>query len=132
MRSVLADTGPLYALVDSDDQYHVRARGEVERLARERITVTVACPILLEAYSLILHRLGIKSAHAWVEEITAGVGLLNPHREDYARAAQSIRRYTDQPITLVDGVVAVLSDQLDLPVWTYDHHFDVMGAQVWR
>jgi hypothetical protein len=29
-------------------------------------------------------------------------------------------------------VVAVLADQLQLSVWTFDHHFDVMGTAVWR
>jgi hypothetical protein len=32
----------------------------------------------------------------------------------------------------VDAVVATLAEQLDLPVWTFDHHFDVMACPVWR
>jgi predicted nucleic acid-binding protein len=33
---------------------------------------------------------------------------------------------------LVDAVIAEVADRLDAPVWTFDHHFDVMGANVWR
>jgi predicted nucleic acid-binding protein len=47
-------------------------------------------------------------------------------------AVQYIQRYSDQPITLADGVLAVLSQRLSLPVWTFDHHFDVMRANRWR
>jgi predicted nucleic acid-binding protein len=57
---------------------------------------------------------------------------LNPHRDDYLAAARRLRSFADQPITLSDAVVAVLANQLFLSVWTFDHHFDVMGAAVWR
>lgn len=46
--TVLADTGPLYAAVDPDDQHHARAQQELRRLEREGLTVAVACPILAE------------------------------------------------------------------------------------
>ncbi len=32
---------------------------------------------------------------------------------------------------LVDATLAVLSDRLELPVWTYDFHFDVMQIDMW-
>jgi hypothetical protein len=38
----------------------------------------------------------------------------------------------DQPITLFDAAVATLAARLQIEVWTYDHHFDVMNASVWR
>jgi len=34
--------------------------------------------------------------------------------------------------SLCDAVTAILANQLKVPVWTYDYHFDVMQAQVWR
>ena len=48
-RSVLADTGPLYAALDPDDQYHEQAQRELKRLNRDRRQVVVAYPILLES-----------------------------------------------------------------------------------
>jgi predicted nucleic acid-binding protein len=33
---------------------------------------------------------------------------------------------------MFDAVTAVLARRLELPVWTYDHHFDVMRIAVWR
>ena len=58
--------------------------------------------------------------------------LVNPEADDYLAAAALLSRYPDQRITLADAVVATLSRRLGLPVWTYDHHFDVMGSSVWR
>ncbi|HVT17733.1 MAG TPA: PIN domain-containing protein [Thermoanaerobaculia bacterium] len=131
MRAVLADTGPLYALVDRHDQLHVRARTEASRLARQKWTLVAAFPTVLESHSLILRRLGIPAARKWLDEVLTGIGLLNPVDEDYLAAAKRIRSYADQPITLFDGLVAVIAGQLEIPVWTFDHHFAVMGVTVW-
>ncbi len=57
-RAVLADSGPLYAAVDPDDAHHARAHRELNRLARDKHEVLIAYPTLLEAYTLVLFRLG--------------------------------------------------------------------------
>jgi hypothetical protein len=31
-----------------------------------------------------------------------------------------------------DAVIAEISGRLEAPVWTFDHHFDVIGVKVWR
>jgi len=57
--AVLADAGPLYAVVDPDDSQHRRAVREMERLDEERREIVVAYSTLLEtSNSLILFRLG--------------------------------------------------------------------------
>lgn len=62
MRSLLADTGPLYALVDPDDQYHSRAQNALRRIIEDDLTILVAFPTLLESYTLVLRRLGLDVA----------------------------------------------------------------------
>jgi predicted nucleic acid-binding protein len=131
-RAVLADTGPLYAAVDTDNQYHARAHEELGRLGREELLVVVLFPILLESYSLVLHRLGIGTAHRWLAEVADGVTLVNPTQEDYLAAMAQIRSYEDQPLTMFDGLLAACGKRLEAPIWTYDHHFDLMRARVWN
>ena len=130
-RAVLADTGPLYASADPDDAYHKQAQQELRRLAREKYEVVVAYPILLEAYTLILFRLGKSAASRWLDDM-ANASLINPDPEDYRQAAVKAQTLTDRPITLFDTVAAVLSTRLKLEVWTYDYHFDLMRVPVWR
>lgn len=132
MKSVLVDAGPLYATAVRSDQHHDRARQELERLVGEGITMTVTYPTLLEAYGLILRRTRIPVAHVWLSEMTMSASLVNPSPEVYLLAGERVQRFPDQPITLFDAIVAVLSERLDLRVWTYDHRFDIMGANVWR
>jgi predicted nucleic acid-binding protein len=130
-RAVLADTGPIYAAVDPHDARHKQALEELRKLAREKRDVVVAYPILLEAYTMVLHRLGRDTALDWLADI-ADAALVNPTPEDYRQAAARIGALADQSITLFDATVAALAMRLGLEVWTYDHHFDVMRVGVWR
>jgi predicted nucleic acid-binding protein len=131
-RAVPADTGPLYAAVDPDDAYHARAHRELKRLVHGKYEVVVTYPTLLEAYTLVLYRLGIQAATAWLNDILNGAALLNPTSQDYHEAMTKLVAFPDQPITLFDAPAAVLATRLGIEVWTYDHHFDVMRAAVWR
>jgi predicted nucleic acid-binding protein len=131
MRAVLADTGPLYAAVDPDDEHHGRALLELQKLNRDGHEIVILYSTLLEAYSLIMFRLGRDVASNWLLDM-AQTALLNPTSEDYWQAAARIRALTDQSITLFDAVAAVVATRLKLDVWTYDHHFDVMRVGVWR
>lgn len=38
----------------------------------------------------------------------------------------------DQTISFFDALLAEMASVLELPVWTYDSDFDVMGVAVWR
>ena len=131
-RAVLADTGPLYAAADSSDAHHERAHRELKRLVRERRDVLVVYPILLEAYTLVLYRLGKSAASNWLNDVLTGSTLLNPSSEDYRTAVRRLVKLQDQPISLFDATLAVVSDRLSTEVWTYDHHFDLLRTAVWR
>jgi predicted nucleic acid-binding protein len=92
----------------------------------------LAYPTLCEAYTLVLHRLGERSCAQWLNEVLRGVSLINPAPQDYQEAMKRLQAFPDQPITLFDATVAVLSARMSVEVWTYDHHFDLMGTAVWR
>jgi predicted nucleic acid-binding protein len=131
IRAVLADSGPLYAAVDEGDEHHFEARRQLDVLESERRNIVIAYPILLEAYSLVLYRLGVAAAHKWIT-FFAGASFINPDSEDYGRAVATIQSFPDQRITLVDATLAASAARLGLEVWTYDHHFNVMRVGVWR
>ena len=128
---MLADTGPLYAAADPDDAYHKRAHRELRKLSDEHHEIMVAYPTLLEAYTLVVFRLGETAASRWLEDMTRAA-LVNPSAEDYRHAVTKVQSLKDQSITLLDALVGTLATRLGLEVWTYDHHFDVMRVPVWR
>ena len=120
MKAVLADTGPLYALADPSDQFHARARAEIESIEKRDFQVATGYPTLCEAHTLVLRRLGVDYACRWLAEMLEGAVLLNPEVTDYAMAAAQLDRFPDQPITLVDAVTAVMADRLGMSVWSFD------------
>ena len=130
--ALLADTGPLYALADPDDQYHDRAKKELLAIQNRNQQILLLYPTLLEAYTLVSRYLGLNFAHTWLNSVSEGSGLLNPTPEDYAESITLIQKYVDQHITLFDAIVAVVSSKLHTPVWTFDSDFDLMGSNVWR
>lgn len=131
MRLVLADTGPLYALSDSSDQYHRRAREQMKRLGAEGYSVAATYPTISEAYTLVLRRLGAGYAHEWLEELLDRVVAINPEPGDYHEAVLQVQKYRNWEITLFDALIAVVAAKLSQPVWTYDRHFDLMEADRW-
>lgn len=104
---------------------------EVKRLRRLRLNVVTLYPILFETYSLLLRRLTPARAQQWVEKTVQEVGMLSPNGQDYRDAVQKVASYSDQ-ISLYDGLLAVMSERLELPIWTFDADFDVMRTDVWR
>ena len=132
MRAILADTGPLYAAFDPSDQYHAQSQTELQRLEQENLVVVISYPISLEAYSLVLQRLGTARALSFLQNLIEGAEFINPTVNDYQAAMQRVTRYSDQRITIVDALTAIISERLKLPIWTYDYHFNLMLSQVWR
>ncbi len=132
MRAIVADTGPLYAAVDPDDQYHQRSQNELAQINRERISILVPYPVYLETHKLILQWLGFPQALGFAKAIKQSANLINPIERDYELAVDLASKFPDQDISLCDAVTAVLATQLKVPVWTYDYHFDVMQVRVWR
>lgn len=132
MRGLLVDTGPLYALAIPSDQYHARARAEQQHLVREGLTVFTLYPVVAESYTLILRRVAPSVAQGWLRDVLERVSLLNPTEADYQEAIELLQRYPDQTISLFDALLAVLAQELELDLWTFDSHFDTLQRPVWR
>ena len=129
---VLADTGPLYALADPSDQFHDRAHRELETIVSRNNSVLVVFPVLCEAHTLVLRRLGGRYAAGWLSEMLSGTLPVNPETSDYLDATVGLRKYSDHPITLVDALLARLTRRLETPVWTFDRHFATMRTSIWK
>ena len=56
-------------------------------------------PTLLEAYMLILRRLGFNVAHTWLDDVLRGAALASPTVDDYMAAGARVLQYPDQPLT---------------------------------
>lgn len=131
-RTVLADTGPLYALADSSDQYHLRSTRDLDQILTRGLRVAIPYPVLCESHTLVLRRLGGPYSRQWLSELLEGAIMLNPEPADYLSVPALLGRFPDQAITLIDAVTAVLAQRVRTPVWSYDRHFTIMGVRLWR
>ena len=127
---VLADTGPLYALADPSDQFHDRAHRELEIIVSRNTSVLALFPVLCEANTLVLRRLGGRYAAGWLSEMLSGSMPVNPEASDYLDASVGLQKYSDHPITLVDALLARMTSRLEAPVWTFDRHFVTMRTGI--
>lgn len=130
-RVLLADTGPLYAVIDRSDEHHQRALDEFEAIMNVGLTLTVIVPVVQETHRLLLQRIGLHVASPWLQEINAATVIVATNLDDYWQACSHLIRYLDQRISIGDGLLMIVSQRLQAPVWTYNHHFDVLGAERW-
>ena len=109
--TVVADTGPLYALVDADDAWHERVV-EWWRANREPIVVPVC--VLPEVCYLLHTRISQQAEAAFVRAVAKGelvVESLEP--EDITRAATLVAKYADLGLGFVDATVIATAERLD-------------------
>ncbi len=114
------------------DAEHGRAVRELVDLEAQGHRVLLAQPIVLETHKLLLRRNAPLYAHAYTLALTERFHTINPQSEDYQAGLELIRRFQDQKVSLFDATLVALTTRLSTPVWTFDHHFDLLGAPVWR
>lgn len=58
--------------------------------------------------------------------------MLAPTTRDFHDAMERSAQFSEHTSTLFDAILAVMAERLSLPVWTFDHHFDILRGDVWR
>jgi predicted nucleic acid-binding protein len=108
---VIADTGPLYALVDRSDSWHLRV---LEWWKRNRATVVIPVCVLPEVTYLLQTRIGPDAEEAFVRSVADEEFAVEPlEPEDLGRAADLMRQYADLKLGFVDATVIATAERLD-------------------
>jgi len=110
--TVIADTGPLYALVDSHDSWHERIAGW---WASNRETIVVPVTVLPEVCYLLHTRISAEAESAFVHAVATGEFTVEPlEPEDVARVDALLRKYADLGLGFVDATVIATAERLDV------------------
>jgi predicted nucleic acid-binding protein len=108
--TVIADTGPLYALVDRTDAWHERVITWWSKRARNVVVPSVVLP---EVSYLLQTRIGSAAEQAFIQAVADGEFIIEPlEQEDIARAAELLREYADLPLGFVDAAVVATAERL--------------------
>ena len=124
--TIVADTGPLYALVDASDAWHKRV---VEWWRKNREPVVVPVCVLPEVCYLLHTRISQRAESAFVRAVADGEFVIESlEAEDVARADTLIRKYADLELGFVDATVIATAERLDaIEVVTTDRrHFSAV------
>ncbi len=109
--TVVADTGPLYALVDKDDEWHKRV---LSWWAANRQPVVVPAVVLPEVCYLLHTRISPRAEAAFVRAVGDGEFItesLEP--ADIIRAGTLLDDYESLGLGFVDAVVVATAERLE-------------------
>lgn len=124
--TVVADTGPIYALIDASDNWHARVATWWGRATSD---VVLPVTILAEVTYLLQTRIGPVAEEAFVRAIADGEFTIEPlDDEDLPRIADIMHAYRDLPLGFVDASVVAVAERLEArEVLTTDRkHFGVL------
>lgn len=122
MSRILADTGPLVALVDDDDADHAGCVAAAKTLTGALVTTW---PVVTEACYLLAGQL--QAQDALLRKIESGDLVVDPMgAEDIPEIRALLHKYRDVPMDLADATLVRLADRDGLDnVFTLDKHFHV-------
>ena len=117
MPAVLVDTGPLVALLDRSDPYHLSCQESLSSLDDSLVTVW---PVVTEAIYML--RAYWRAQDALWEMIQSGaVQILSLDLDDIPRIRELMRKYRDLPMDLADaGLVRVAERERLRRIFTLD------------
>lgn len=122
-RRALTDTGPLLAMIYSNDKNYIAFWDAMGSLSDQGLVTPVSC--LVEALYLLEKAGGHKYQQALWKLIDDGVVKIRPESvAECLRARELMSKYADIPMDFADGVVVALAETPNVTtVFTTDKHF---------
>ncbi len=124
--TVVADSGAIYALYDSDDKHHSAVRSVLETEPGAIILPVVA---LAELDYLLAEFLGVEAELQFLSDLNQGAFTLEPiSLSDLDRCREILAMYRDLKPGLVDASVVTIAERLEIDrILTVDvRHFRVL------
>jgi uncharacterized protein len=109
-RTLLVDTGPLYAYVDREDPAHTACARLLEE-HRGPLVAPMLC--VTEATYLLRARLGTEMEIRFLGDLATGAITLEPvHPADLLRIAELVSLYRSLPLGAVDASIVAAAERL--------------------
>lgn len=121
----LLDTGFLYATLNKKEKLHSET---VRIITSIRDEIIFPIPAITETAYLISRDLGVESLAAFLEDLPRMKLIIeSPVADDYIRASQIIRKYSDSNIDFVDACIVAMAERRSITkILTIDRrHFAV-------
>ncbi|MFW5859548.1 MAG: type II toxin-antitoxin system VapC family toxin [Planctomycetota bacterium] len=130
MPAVLADSGPLYALFDSDDPYHPICRNWLADWHGDLVTTSA---VITETTHLLGRRIGTDAQLDLLEWIGLAVEVDDATGDDLEAISAIIRKYHDLPADFADATLVALANRRGIyDVISVDSDFTVYATAARR
>lgn len=107
MQKTLIDSGPLIALFDSSDTYHIKVLNFLKEFKGRLIT---SWPVITEVSHLLDFNLQVQlDFMQWVE--VGGLTLAEINQDEVYALRQSMNKYTNVPMDLADASLIYLAER---------------------
>ena len=109
---VIADTGPIYALIDEDDSWHSKVKRVIEE---KRLELILPSTILPEICYLANKYLGAEVEIGFVKAVAEGeIKVEEVDIKDYRSALKHLKTYKKLNIGFVDATVIAVAERLEM------------------
>jgi len=122
------DTSGFYALLDRDDESHRRARNAWTGLLKNGNTLITNNYVLVEAFALIQHRLGIDAVRGFQNDILPLVNIEFVDAELHRSGVSALLSASRRNLSLVDCISFEMMRTLEIrTAFALDPHFKEQG-----
>ena len=131
IKNAFIDTSAFYALIDSSDTYHEKARYLWISLLDEESHLHTTNYIIIETLALLQSRLGFEAAHIYASDILGLIDILWVDEPRHKLAFELWLSLGRNKLSLVDCVSFITMRHYELEnVFGFDRHFDEQGFKI--
>jgi predicted nucleic acid-binding protein len=125
---VFIDTSAFYALLDRDDENHRKAKNAWVDLLKNEDTLVTNNYVLVEAFALIQHRLGIDAVRGFQNDILPLLNIEFVFPELHRSGVSALLLASRRNLSLVDCVIFEMMRTLEIKMTlAFDPHFKEQG-----
>jgi len=122
MKKILIDSGPLIALFDRSDKYHLASVDFIKQ--NQAVLITTLASITEVLHLLAFSRQAQQDFLAWIQAGAVTLEAINV--QDLVKIRKLIVKYADLPMDFADACLVFLADKLNInEVATIDRDFDI-------
>src|SRR3989304_395326 len=99
---IFIDTSAFYALLDRDDESHQKAKRAWADLLNDENTLVTSNYVLVEAFALLQHRLGIEAVRGFQNDILPSVNVEFVNSEIHRSSVSALLSASRRNLSLVD------------------------------
>jgi uncharacterized protein len=115
---ILIDTGPIVALFDKDDKYHLRCINLIKEIREPLITTW---SVITESFCLLNFSWKIQD-DLWTFLQRGGIEIYPVDKEQYTPCRELMEQYQSLPMDLADATLVITANILGISqIFTLDH-----------